>query len=495
MTDDRDLGLDDDDRTFDMDLGGAADPRSAALQHAVAAARRLGADDVEVSYSGATTEFVRFASSHFNQVGETHEDLIRVRVLVGGRMGAALGASLRPGDLEHTAEQAMALARLAPPLDVQLAFGEPAPAGAEPPVPSGAAGATAGASETPQAPDATDAGELRLDALRAPAELRRAFDRAAGGLALFGALKRRRRVLAVRTAAGLRRWHEGKTVQLDVIAQAGDGSGWAGWFGPDDVRVDTTGLVERAADTARRCRSPVALEPGRYDVVLAPAAVAELLEWMSMASFGGKSVLEGASLLAGRAGEPVCSPRVTLSEVIGPADAPFDAEGTWRRPVDFIAEGRAGLPVTDLLTARRLGDARGSTGHAAAIGPHTDGDAPAATHVVLAAGDKSEAELIGMVDRGLYVTRLHYVNGLLDTRRATMTGMTRDGTFVIEGGQLGRGARNLRFTDSVLDALGDERLGGIGDQVVAVPTWWGPGGQLGAPALLLRGFQFSGASR
>ena len=492
MTDDLDLGLDDDDRTFDMDLGGSTDPRSAALQHAVAAARRLGADDVEVSYAGTTTEFVRFASSHFNQVGETHEDLIRVRVLVGGRMGQALGASLRPGDLERTADQAMALARLAPPLDVALSFGEPDPAGTEPP--SGPPAAPGRAATSPD-PETEDGSRGRLDALRAPAELRRAFDRAAGGLALFGALKRRRRVLAVRTAAGLRRWHEGRTVQLDVIAQAGDGSGWAGWFGADDERVDTTGLVERAADTARRGRSPVALEPGRFDVVLAPAAVAELLEWMSMASFGGKSVLEGASLLAGRAGSAICSPAVTLSEVVGPTDAPFDAEGTWRRQVDFIAGGRAGVPVTDLLTAARLGDPGGSTGHAAAIGPHGEGDAPAATHVVLAPGDKSEAELIGMVDRGLYVTRLHYVNGLLDTRRATMTGMTRDGTFVIEGGQLGRGAKNLRFTDSVLDALGDERLGGIGNQVVAVPTWWGPGGQLGAPALLLRGLSFSGASR
>jgi predicted Zn-dependent protease len=91
------------------------------------------------------------------------------------------------------------------------------------------------------------------------------------------------------------------------------------------------------------------------------------------------------------------------------------------------------------------------------------------------------------------VTRFHYVNGLLDTRRATMTGMTRDGTFLIEGGTLGRGVRNLRFTESVLAALG--RVGGIGRQLHRVPTRWSSGGTLSVPALLVREFHFTGKSR
>jgi PmbA protein len=230
-------------------------------------------------------------------------------------------------------------------------------------------------------------------------------------------------------------------------------------------------------------------------VVLAPAAAAELFEWMALASFGARSILDGTSLLAGREGELLCSPRVTLRDLVGPGDAPFDSEGISRQPVDFLSQGRAGSAVTDLVSAARLGDPRGSTGHAAPLTPQGESTDPGAAHVHLTPGEHSEEDLIGKVDRGLYVTRLHYVNGLLDPRRATMTGMTRDGTFLIEGGRLGRAVKNLRFTDSLLDALGEERLGGIGRDPVQLPTWWSSAGQVETPAVLFRTFHFSGASR
>jgi len=98
------------------------------------------------------------------------------------------------------------------------------------------------------------------------------------------------------------------------------------------------------------------------------------------------------------------------------------------------------------------------------------------------------------MERGLLVTRLHYVNGLLDTRRAVMTGMTRDGTFLVEHGRRGRPVRNLRFTDSLLDALSPERLAGIGDRLVPVATTWTSLGAILAPSLLLRRFRFTGTS-
>ena len=446
---------------------------TAGLEIAVAEARRLGADDVEVSLASTTTEFVRFAHSRFTQVGESRQDLVRVRVLSRGRLGVALCASLAPDELRGAASQAMAIAERVPPLEVAIRFHPAAPAAAP----------AAAAPWTP--PD---------EPFEGPDELRRAFDRDAG-VAFFGALKRRRRHHAVATAGGLARAHVDQVVQIDLIAQIADGSGWAGWYGPGERPVDLAGLAARAADTARRAREPVSLEPGPQDVVLAPAAVAELLEWMALASFGARSVLDGTSLLAGREGELLVSPRVTLSEVIGAGDVPFDGEGTPRQPVDFVRAGRAGRPVTDLVSAARLADPRGSTGHAAPLTPQGDATDPVPSHLLLAAGDASEEALIGMVDRGVYVTRLHYVNGLLDTRRATMTGMTRDGTFLIEGGRLGRAVKNLRFTDSVLDALGDARLGGIGREAASVPTWWSSAGQVETPALLLRAFHFTGTSR
>ena len=445
---------------------------SGALDIAIAEARRLGAEDVEVSQASTTTEFVRFAHSRFTQVGESRQDLVRVRVLSRGRLGVAMCASLAPDELRGAASQAIAIAERVPPLEVSIRF-------------LAADMSVAASAELSDPPGETFEG---------PEELRRAFDRAAG-IAFFGALKRRRRHLAVTTSGGLERAHADQVLQVDFIAQIADGSGWAGWYGPTGRPLDLAALAARAADTARRAREPVSLDPGPQDVVLAPAAVAELLEWMALASFGARSVLDGTSLLAGREGEPLVSPRVTLTEVIGAGDVPFDAEGTPRQEVDFFRAGRAGLPVTDLVSAARLADGRGSTGHAWPLSPQGDAADPAPSHLMLAAGDASEEELIGRVDRGVYVTRLHYVNGLLDTRRATMTGMTRDGSFLIEGGRLGRAVRNLRFTDSILDALGEARLGGIGRDATCLPTWWSSAGQVEAPALLLRGFQFTGTSR
>ena len=440
-----------------------------ALEGALAEARRRGAEDVEVSYAGLTVEFARFAHSRFTQVGESQQDLVRVRVLKDRRIGSAACASLLKGDVADAVGLALELARMSPPLEVELAFGSPRP------------------SPSPSPSTSTST-------LTSYEDLRRAFD-AVGDVGVFGAWKRKERTVAVATAAGLRCTHTSASVQLEAIAQIDGGSAWAGHYAPADQPVDAMGVVAQAADAARRGRNPVAVEPGPRDVVLAPAAVAELLEWMALASFGARSVIDGQSLLGGRAGELICSPRVTIAEVVAPGELPFDAEGVPRQSVDFIRDGRAGHAVSDLVSAARLGDGRASTGHAAPISQQNEATTPCPAHVVLAPGAHTEEELIAMVERGIYVTRLHYVNGLLDTRRATMTGMTRNGTFTIEDGRLGPAAVNLRFTDSILDALSEERLGGIGRTLRATPTWWSAAGQTEAPALLLRQFQWSGASR
>src|SRR5262249_46089973 len=156
------------------------------------------------------------------------------------------------------------------------------------------------------------------------------------------------------------------------------------------------------------------------DVVLSPHAVAELLEWMGLASFGARTVLDGTSLLAGRRGELVCDESVTIVEDAAYAhpDAvgiPFDAEGTPRAPVRHIDRGRAGDPTTDIVSGTKLG--RPSTGHALPLAGFVDFDGPSPGNLVLLPGDASVDDLIGRVDGGLFVTRFHYVNGLLDTRR------------------------------------------------------------------------------
>ncbi len=443
-----------------------------ALDRALTAATEAGADDVEVSYYGSELYFARFARSRFTQVGEVALDRVRIRARVGRRLAAELCATLNGDELAAAARAAVDAARVAPELDVDIAFAD-------------------GTDDAPPAalPDTPE----ELSAANAPSRLAAAF--AAAGMDCAGALKIDRRTVATRTSRGGSRHGADALADLQLIAAVDGSSAYAGCAARLDEPIDMEAIARGAADKATRGRNPTAAEPGAIDVVLAPEAVAELIEWMGMASFGADAVIAGTSLLAGRTGQSLCDPGVTIAEIPASGQLAFDAEGTARQPVTFIDAGAVGRPVTDLLSAARLKDDRGSTGHAHSI-ERDDGDAnPAPVHLSMAPGTTTLDDMIAGVDRGLYVTRLHYVNGLLDPRNAVTTGMTRDGTFAIEGGKLAGAVRNMRFTDSMVSCLATDRLGAIGSACKRVPTWWTSGGTITVPPLLIRGFRFTGQSR
>jgi predicted Zn-dependent protease len=447
------------------------------LATAIEAARAAGADDVEVSHGGRDLGMTRFAGSRLTQAGSVVESTTRVRVARGGRLGSATTSGLDREALAEAARRAAASAEHSP---VSASF--PGFARPDPTPPAGATGVAGGTRDfTPRARAEVLAGVFGRAA--------RAAMTCAG---VFTTSLRRR---AVVTAGGVAVEHALTEATLSVIALDGRASGHAVWSGSDVARLDAARLAEVAVAGAARARDPVDFEPGPVDVVLSPAAVAEVCEWLSMGSFSARHVLDGLSLLGGRRGAALCDPRVSLVDDAGypHPDAiawPFDTEGTPRRRVPLIDAGRGGEPVSDRLTAARLGGT--STGHAAPFGLEL-GDEPVPANLVFHPGDATVEELVGRVERGLYVTRFHYVNGLLDTRRAVMTGMTRDGTFLIQDGKLGRAVGNLRFNDSILEALG--RIDGIGRELEAVPTHWLMVGNYLCPALLVRGFKFTGRSK
>src|SRR5690606_3009968 len=186
-----------------------------------------------------------------------------------------------------------------------------------------------------------------------------------------------------------------------------------------------------------------------------PAAVAELLEWLGEIGFSSRAVEDGSSFVSGNLGRQVTGPAVSLVDdgsmphAVG-VPLPFDAEGQPKQRVVLVEAGVARGAVHDSRSARRAGCA--ATGHA-----HADPLFPApgskACHLHLSGGEADLDDLLGQVDRGLFITRLHYVNGLIEPRRAVMTGLTRDGAFLVEGGRLGRAIEPMRFTDSILEAF------------------------------------------
>jgi predicted Zn-dependent protease len=227
-----------------------------------------------------------------------------------------------------------------------------------------------------------------------------------------------------------------------------------------------------------------------------PEAVTELLEWLASIAFGAAEVEQGTSPFAGRLGERVTGAGVEIVE--DPLDAsdvgfgvPFDREGTPRRRVPLIVDGVATAVLYDRTYAARL--AAESTGSAVLPGFASPGGV-GPTAVALGAGSASGIdELVTGVERGLYVCRLHYVNGLLEPRRAVMTGLTRDGCFLIEKGKITRAVGNMRFTDSFLEGLA--RSDGATRARKAVPTWWSDAGAFVSPAVRIRALRFNGRSQ
>ena len=168
---------------------------------------------------------------------------------------------------------------------------------------------------------------------------------------------------------------------------------------------------------------------------------------------------------------------------------PFDSEGVLKQRVSLLERGVARGIVYDTASALRGGCQ--STGHAVSA-EESSGAGAMPGNLFMAAGTDTADDLLSRVERGLWVTSFHYVNGLLEPRRAVMTGLTRHGTFQIDNGRLGRGVQNLRFTDSILEAF--RRIDGMTAERLAVPTWWSAAGASVAPTLLIRGLTFTGTT-
>ena len=441
-----------------------------------------GKSEVEIFAHTAERGFARFAFGELGQHMQLVEPRATVRVAHGARVAEVSTTRLDRDALVQAIREAAAAARLVPETEGFAGFtGSDEPTGASPPrFVDATASATA---------------EERVDRL-APvlASVR------AAGLVSAGFLETARAASCVATTRGCARSHDGTTATFKVWALETPGAGGAAGYGGQvhrDLRaLDLRAETDRAIGVCKRSRDPISLDAGSYDVVMEPEAVSELLEWLASTTFAAPEVEQGTSAVAGRAGERVTGEGITIAEdplVDGDFGlaAPFDREGVWRRCVPLIDRGVAREVLFDRTSAARM-RAR-STGSSVLPEFGASGGIGATALTVDAGTAASVDELIAGVDRGLYVCRLHYVNGLLEPRRAVMTGLTRDGCFLIEKGKIARAVGNMRFTDSFLEGLA--RCDGMTRARAAVPTWWSGGGACVAPAIRMRAFRFNGKSQ
>jgi predicted Zn-dependent protease len=286
----------------------------------------------------------------------------------------------------------------------------------------------------------------------------------------------------IANSRGLRVSYRQTHATFAVTMQAGSATSWAKGNAVDFRQFDTEALAETASDKAARAQSPTELEPGRYTVILEPAAVLDLVGFLFY-DFAATAVADKRSCFSGRVGKPVFGKNITITDdVYHPEQlgAPFDGEGMPRQRVVLVDGGVVKNLVYSRRSARQAH--KKPTGHGFAL-PNEYGEAP--LNMVVSGGKTSVQDMISGTDRGLLVTRLWYIREV-DPYEKIMTGMTRDGLFLIEKGKIAGAARNFRFNQSILEMLKNVESLGPAQRAAGEEA-----SEMVVPPMKIRDFHFS----
>ena len=439
-------------------------------ERALGLVRARAADaEVEVTVRQGTEALTRFANSFIHQNVATEVNHVLLRVALDGRNAAtSVDGPADDESLVRAIDGVLEAIRVRPP--------DPEWPGLAP---------RAEAPGVDHWDDATAAAGPDERAARV-----RAFVDAGGGLQTAGFCSTTAVHVAFANSAGQRLSGRTTAAEIDGIArtQNADGSGRKASVRLADL--DGRQVGERAARKAREASDATDLEPGRYEVILEPSCVSDILQFLLVYGFNAKAVEEGQSFA--RVGEAQFDSAVGLSDdVTNPATIgiPFDVEGTPKRPIGLVHGGT----TTGLLHTRRTAHAAGkgtaSTGHALEGGGSWGA---LGANLIFGAGDRGSADLIGGVERGVLVTDFWYTR-ILDPRTQVVTGLTRNGVWLIEDGRVVRPVTNFRFTQSFVDALGPGAVRAVGaDQTLIVGGW---DSVYLVPSLHLASWNFTGGAK
>lgn len=297
---------------------------------------------------------------------------------------------------------------------------------------------------------------------------------------------------ALGNSAGVFRFHQETSAECSITmlhkspVDGSESTGWSKAHSTNVADIDAKALAERAAQKAIASANPKEIAPGSYTVIMEPSAVLDLV-WFVLSDFTGTSHQDKLSCFTGKVGQKLLGNNITITDdPYHPlqAGAPFDGEGLWRQPVTLVENGT----IKGLVYGRRSAAALGAvaTGHGLPE-PSPEGEFPA--NMVVAGGKSSLEDMIKSTKRGILLTRVWYVRDV-DPVTKIVTGMTRDGTFLIEDGVITGGIRNLRFNQSLLAMLKNVEM--LGEPVRAA----GEEGQPAVvPAMKVNGFNFASTTR
>lgn len=293
---------------------------------------------------------------------------------------------------------------------------------------------------------------------------------------------------ALANSKGLWAYHKSSNASFSLSVMSENSSGWAEESDVDVNKIDMDKVIKKAIRIARDGQNPESIDPGKYTVILEPAAVADLILFLGWEAFNGLAFSEGRSCFSGKTGKQVAGSNITITDdfthPLTPG-TPFDFEGLPRQKVQIIENGIFRTPVHDRKSALKAGVE--PTGHGM---PQPDSFGPVPLNLIVSPGTSSLEEMIASTEKGLLVTRLHYCN-LLNPTDMMLTGMTRDGLFMVENGKITKGLKNMRFTQSVLEILNNAEA--LSEKLYKTETFWGGGGTI-VPCMKVNDFHFTSST-
>jgi PmbA protein len=395
------------------------------------------ADQMEVLFFGGTSALTRFANNYIHQnVAETNTQ-VSIRMVMGKKIGVASTNDLSDAGLEKAVQNAATITR----------FQLENPDFKSLPTPEEAGKAAQGRGYVDATAAATP--EMRADGAKAICDL--AIEQ---GLTAAGSYSTGAQEIAIANSLGVFAYDVVTEANLLTVVMGTNSSGYADRVSKDVRAIDSDEVAREAVGKAVKSRDPVEIEPGEYTVVLEEYAMADLVAYLAYMGFSAQAVQEERSFL--KKGERITGGNVDIwDDGTDRRGLPLgiDFEGVTKQRVDLITAGVAGDPVYDSYTAGRE-PGKHSTGHALPA-PNTFGPFP--SNLFMKAGDTPKEKLAGGVERGIWVSRFHYLS-VVHPLLTILTGMTRDGTFLIEHGEVTRPIKNLRFNQSVLEAWQNARF-------------------------------------
>ena len=422
--------------------------------------------EAEVAASNGNLALTRFANSFIHQNVAEDGETVSLRVALDDRVASTQTTVTTPESLEAFVEAALDTAALQPVDEDWPGLAPPA-----------------------TVPDVAHVDEATYDAAPAArAALVKDFVDAGDGLLAAGYCQTEGRTEAFANSAGQSASGRHSSAIIDGIHQTGTSAGCAHAATVAIGDLDGTAVGELAARRAVDSVAPFDTKPGEYEVVLAPEAVATIAVFLGFYGFNGKMLSEGQSFV--ELGTKQFDEQLQMwDDVTDPRamGVAFDTEGTPKGRLDLVADGVTRGVAHNRKTAKKAGVA--STGNNV---PGAEGWGPIPTNVFVGGGDQSVDELIASVERGIYVSTFNYCR-ILDPKTMVVTGLTRNGTFMIENGRITDAVTNLRFTQSFVDCFGEGKILGLGDDARFADSEFAPG-IMYVPTMRLGSWNFTGGA-